>query len=125
MYNYDIFANKSGKLKAVKQGWSWPALFFGAAWAFCNGLWKVGLITSLVSAFIGAFSFMLGATPGGDLAGAFYFVALFSLLTCIIFGANGNIWRRERLALLGYSPVDVVISETPAEALEQYKSRRS
>ena len=33
MKTYKIFKNPTGQYEAVKQGWSWPAFFFGGIWA--------------------------------------------------------------------------------------------
>ena len=34
MKQYKIFENSLGTIEIVKQGWSWPAFFFGFIWAF-------------------------------------------------------------------------------------------
>jgi hypothetical protein len=38
MKNYNIYSNGSG-LIAIKEGFSWPALFFGPLWGFTKGFW--------------------------------------------------------------------------------------
>ena len=43
MKTYKIFKNPTGQYEAVKQGWSWPAFFFGGIWACVKKIW--GLVS--------------------------------------------------------------------------------
>ena len=40
---YKIFKNPMNQYEAVKQGWSWPAFFFGAIWACVKKMWGLGI----------------------------------------------------------------------------------
>ena len=43
MKQYKVFIHPSGTSEAVKQGWSWPALFFGFIWAMIKKMWGLGV----------------------------------------------------------------------------------
>ena len=40
---YNIFRHSSGRIEAVKVGWSWPAFGFTAFWAISKRMWMLGL----------------------------------------------------------------------------------
>src|SRR3546814_13075870 len=44
MRSFNVFSNDDGDYKAVKQGWCWPAFFFGSIWALFNGLWLAAFL---------------------------------------------------------------------------------
>jgi hypothetical protein len=41
MPNYDVLIKSSPTLVKVKNGWSWPALFFGPWWVLSKNMWAV------------------------------------------------------------------------------------
>jgi len=43
MNQYNIYTNPQREMEAVKQGWSWPAFFYGCIWAFIKGMWGLGI----------------------------------------------------------------------------------
>ena len=54
MKSYRIFKHPAGHIEAVKQGWSWPGLFFTFIWAFIKRLWAVGGVVLAVAFVVGA-----------------------------------------------------------------------
>jgi hypothetical protein len=116
MKRFTIFHQAtSGSKEAVKSGWSWPAFFFGIAWALSRGM--PGVALALLAA-----QFVVGLLLGGVLAGAGeealdFAGFVFGLVYSSICGANGNEWRRSSLARRGYSAVGGVDAESPEAAL--------
>jgi hypothetical protein len=43
MKTFKIYEPPTGECEAVKQGWSWPAFFFGPIWALVKTLWGLGV----------------------------------------------------------------------------------
>jgi len=75
---YSIYLHPTGKIEAVKEGFSWPAFSFVALWALTKKLYLLGCVALLASWFV-------GMTVGWGWA---YFV-LTSLLG-VVFGVKGN-----------------------------------
>ena len=115
MKKYKIYANPQGNYEAVKQGWSWPAFFFGCIWAMVKKLWTLG-ITVLVAFFV--VGLVLGATGAGKGAEAMFNVL--SIVLNIIFGINGNSWRENNLPKRGYEWKGTVSAENSEGAIALY-----
>ncbi|MFL9998361.1 DUF2628 domain-containing protein, partial [Paraburkholderia sediminicola] len=62
MKQYRIFRHPNGKIRAVKQGWSWPAFFVVSWWALVKRLWWPGIGSLVV-----LFAISLGAASARDL----------------------------------------------------------
>lgn len=126
MRSFDVYANDTGDLKAVKQGWCWPAFFFGWVWALVSGLWTtVGLllagwiILNIMAAVYGVFN---TAGYSGDAAGPVANGVAFAIFACFIVlkvlpGARGNQWRRSRMERQGFTRVQTVEAEGKPEAM--------
>ena len=84
----------------VKEGFSWPALFFSVLWAIWNGLWLVALLFLLLEVGLG-FLFDL------FLVGPVTQVVL-SLLLAILIGFVANDLRRWTLSRRGFHLAGVV-----------------
>ena len=44
MRQYKVFEYPDGRIKYVKQGWSWPGFFFTWAWALSKHMWGIAVI---------------------------------------------------------------------------------
>lgn len=115
MKQYKIYTNPQGTHEAVKQGWSWPAFFFGCIWAMVKKMWALG-IGVLIACFI--FGGVIGATMAGQNGEVLINVA--SLIVSIIFGFNGNNWREANLKDRGYDYKKNVIAVNPEGAIALY-----
>jgi Protein of unknown function (DUF2628) len=112
MRKYKVFEHPSGAVEAVKQGWSWPAFFFGAIWALTKRMWGLGLGVIAASVLL---AFALDGAGSGweaisDLAG---------LLVSLLFGAQGNAWRETKLISRGYEPTETVEARDSSTAIFQ------
>lgn len=105
MREFRIYANPQGSYKAVKQGWSWPAFFFGFIWALVKKMWVLGF--GLIVLFFGLG--FIGGFAGGDVEQAMNVItSLGSIVVAIVFGVNGNRWREKNLTSRGFECKDTV-----------------
>ncbi len=93
----------------VKEGFSWPALFFSVFWALWCRLWWVALGLVVVNVVVSAVLTVLGADPVSEAAISFGMAILFALLA--------NDLKRWTLARRGFRQVGVVAA-TNAETAE-------
>jgi len=110
---YKIFKNPMNQYEAVKQGWSWPAFFFGAIWACVKKMWGLGIgifVTFVVLNVLAGQNEMLGGIVG-----------LLSLGVYIVFGMQGNALREKNLVKRGYVELPQLINAAnPEAAIAQY-----
>lgn len=126
MKNYNIYKHSDGKIEAVKQGWSWPAFFFGAIWALIKQLWMVaGLILAyaIISSII-----IQSVTPpydyyeygGGDSSQAFLLQNISMLIQlgiAVYLGVKGNSLREANLIKRGYECIGNINAVNPDSAI--------
>jgi hypothetical protein len=96
----------------VKEGFSWPAFFFGPFWALAHRMWLVAialLALDLVSS---------GLMDAAHLSPPIQ--AVLSLAIAVLIGAHANDWRRWSLDRRGFREVGVVAARNVDEALERY-----
>ncbi|WP_111495200.1 DUF2628 domain-containing protein [Marinobacter bohaiensis] len=121
MNSYHIYTHQDGKSEAVKQGWSWPAFFFGMFWACAKQLWKLAaglLVLGLVFIFA---PFVLDMSYDG--------VKAFNLLCNILglgiglwLGGQGNAMREKNLQERGFRLVSNVEAQSPELALTEHRT---
>lgn len=119
MKHYKVFKHPSGLTEAVKQGWSWPAFFFGALWALVKGMWGVAVGVFVASLALGLFLGSLGGNEGDGL------VNILSIIINLIFGASGNSWLESKLVSRGYKQVDTVTASNSEGAVAAYLNNKS
>ncbi|GAK50611.1 hypothetical protein U14_01844 [Candidatus Moduliflexus flocculans] len=120
MKEYKIFQHPQGTIEAVKQGWSWPAFFFGCIWALVKKMTGLGI--GVLAAFIvlGAIS----ASAGGDAEQAIDgLTSLGGFVLAIVFGVNGNAWREKNLTARGFAYKTTVQAATPEGATALYPQK--
>jgi len=100
---FTVFKHPTGETQAVKQGWCWPAFFFNIFWAMFAKMWVLG--SSLLIAF-----FILGFISGlsGESEGIEAIINIASIIVSIVFGVNGNKWRKKHLISRGFDLMDTV-----------------
>lgn len=116
MKQYKVFTHPSGQREAVKQGWSWPGLFFAGIWALVKRMWGIG---------IGVFALSFGLGTVMDLVlepeAAAVFSAVVGLIIPIFFGAYGNGWRESNLRVRGFTTDgQIVHAPNPDGAIAEY-----
>lgn len=108
MKQYKVFVHPSGNSEAVKQGWSWPAFFFGFIWAMVKKMWGLG-----VAVMIATIVFIAIAKSEA-------LINIVSLIASIVFGMNGNSWREKNLVSRGFEQTDTVTAANPDGAMALY-----
>ena len=83
-------AAPDGDAVLIKEGFSWPALVFGPAWALWHGMWRTAIVLLLLSGAVNGAAMVLGFTEAGDLTLSFGLQAAMGLWA--------NDWRRYVLA---------------------------
>jgi hypothetical protein len=112
MKQYKVFKHPSGTSEAVKQGWSWPAFFFGFIWALVKRMWGLG-VGVLIGGLV--FGFIVGAFGGGKDGDALINIVAF--IVNVIFGVNGNSWREKNLVSRGFEEVGTLTAANPESAV--------
>ncbi|MFD1259347.1 DUF2628 domain-containing protein [Entomomonas asaccharolytica] len=122
MNNYKIFKNSLGIYEAVKQGWSWPAFFFGIIWTFVKRIWWLGfglfIISILLQTIVGA------AVKDMPIEEAIPIIngigSVFGIVVCFLLGMYGNSLREKNLISRGYTQVAIITAESPQQAITQF-----
>ncbi len=116
MKTFRVYEHEFYGYEAVKQGFSWPALFFGFIWAMVKKLWKVSVILFLSFILINFLSTIARESHS----------ILLSLLTMVgylalwlIPGWQGNLWREHQLESSGYRLIKTVVATNPIQAVIQ------
>ncbi|MDZ4355853.1 MAG: DUF2628 domain-containing protein [Variovorax sp.] len=113
MKTYKIFKDPLGSVQAIKDGWSWPAFFFGAFWALYHRMWWVGL------GFLGVVTLIVFAEDAIGTAAASGVINVFSLIVSVGFGIGGNALRVGQKIRRGYEEIAVVQAANVEMALIQ------
>ena len=118
MKQFKVYENELTKqLEAVKQGWSWPAFFFGWIWAFWDKNWKIGGI------FLVIWLLTLGLSPSGNEILAIISLVI-SIAVWIILGMKGNEFRETNLIQRGFVYRDIIVAVSKAAATTHYLTKK-
>lgn len=122
MKQFKIYTNPQGSYEAVKQGWSWPAFFFGPIWALVKKMWALGFGVLGVFFVLG----FIGGAVGGELEQWIDdIMSIGSLVVTIVFGLNGNKWRETNLESRGFDFKDTVTAANGEGAIALYVKNSS
>jgi len=105
MKQFNIYKKDPDNFDAVKVGWSWPAFFFGAIWAFSMRMWLLG-----IGIFVAYIIIII--------AGAQDIVHGIGLLISIVLGIKGNEWRSKKLVSQGYKYLGKINASDPNDAID-------
>ena len=114
MKTFDVYNHPVLGYEAVKQGFSWPALFLTVIWVFFKKMWGNGGV------FLGVFCLLyIGAVAFGAEGGetGIVLMNLLALALCVFVGFKGNDWRRSDLSRRGFDNLTTVQAETPDAAI--------
>lgn len=115
---FKVYQHPTEGYDAVKDGFSWPAFFFGIIWMLVKKLWiRAALWFGM---YIG-FSILEAAADEsrGSWVQTIAYVSLAAayLALWLAPGFRGNKWREEDVSQRGYKLVDVAHAETPEAAI--------
>jgi len=127
--SFNVYEGNNGAYKAVKNGWSWPAFFFGSIWALFAQLWLIGILLLPVELFL---QMLQSATDKiqRNASGSYAettltignVIALVALTIRIIFGAYGNAWKRKRLEKSSYRLLRTLDASSKNSAISSCKN---
>jgi hypothetical protein len=123
MKTFKVYKHPTQNFEVVKQGFSWPALFFGPVWLLCKQLWlfAVAWITvSVILSSIEGISDEVGMVSE-RMTVVYLLVAGGYLALWLIPAFKGNSWRAKNLLRRGYQLINTVQAETPDSAVAQLK----
>ncbi len=122
MKSFDVYRHPTQEgYQVVKQGFGWPAFFFGAIWAFVKKMWGLGF--ALLGINIVLYYFQAGFEEEGSVAGVLLML-LASMMVWIVVGVKGNDWRRRTLFQRGFEKVDTVNAATLDAAITSFEQSR-
>ena len=109
MRAFHVYGHPIHKFEAVKQGFSWPAFFFGLFWALAKKLWGIFFVSLVIMG--------LAVLAEGGSESETAFSGLVSIVLMIIFGVKGNDWRKRKLVKRGFEKLDIVEAKTKDAAI--------
>jgi hypothetical protein len=115
MKQFKIFKHPSGAIEAVKQGWSWPAFFFGFVWAMMKKMWKLSIGVVLAILVIG---FITGIAASEEMGEAI--LNGIGMTANLMFGVHGNSWREESLIARGFTVKKTISAASAGAAVALY-----
>jgi len=122
MKQYKIFEHPQGTTEVVKEGWSWPAFFFGAIWALVKQMYGLG--AGVLVAFFLA-SVMSGAIGGEAEEALDALIGLAAMVLAVVFGINGNEWRVQNLQARGFAYKETMQAASADGAVALYVKQKA
>lgn len=120
MKTFKVFHHHELGLKAVKEGFSWPGLFFGCWWMLWHGMLAWALLFFVINVAINFVNHLVGP-DGSALARAS--VVMMYLYMYLYPGYKGNQIREVSLTGRGFRLVDTLMAENGKEAIASVQSR--
>ena len=114
MTTYRILKNVSGDTRAVKVGFSWPAMLLNLVWTIANGLWLGSLLVFVL--IFGGLLLFAAAFQESPIVASVMGVAGEVALLCFL-GFRGNEWLASHLESQGYAMMEVVEAPNSIDAL--------
>jgi hypothetical protein len=101
---YDVYRKSDGTWETIKIGFSWPAMLFGAIWAWVSGMVGIGFALLALGIFLRILPALLaGINPySSDKSSVFILSLLVSIVLPICVGLFGNEWRKNSMSKRGY-----------------------
>lgn len=101
-----------GDATFVKEGFCWPAFFFGPLWALWHGMWRTALVLLVLSAVVSGLAIGAGLTDAGEFA--------LSGGLQVAIGLWANDWRRRVLARRDFLERGAVAGRRLRDAEQRY-----
>lgn len=103
MKNFTVYRHPIHGFETVKNGFSWPAFFFGIIWMLFKKLWKIAIIWMILYVVVVIIETAIQNSPD-DMTkiAAYVLVVVGYLLLWLIPGFKGNQWREENLLNRGF-----------------------
>lgn len=113
MTTFTVYKHPVFGYEVVKDGFSWPAFFFGWIWALVKRLWVTGvLLLVFVQPLIAFGVWALGTSDQGPFIGLVIVIAIPTVI-----GFFGNSWRRSSLQKRGFTRLRQIQAPSADSAL--------
>ena len=99
---HSVYEHPDGRRQIIKNGFSWPAFFFGPLWAWRKGMGGLGLVLLAVALLLQSMP-LLFIESIGEAGIVVYPVVTVAVVTWI--GGQGNAWLRKRALDRGFKRV--------------------
>ena len=114
MKRFRVYYHPAHGHEAVKQGFSWPALFFGVFWALFKRLWNVAAILFAIQLILHMLDLQVQHSDSLPMA---LLILVGSLTIWLLPAFKGNHWREKVLLRKGYSLVSELDAPSAREAI--------
>ena len=110
---HSVYEHADGRREVIKNGFSWPAFFFGPLWAWRKGMGSLGFVLLAVALLLQTMP-LLFIESIGEAGIVLYPLVTVSVVTWI--GGQGNAWLRKSALNRGFKrvPGSPVPSSPPA-----------
>lgn len=102
-----LFFNPRKGVVPVKQGFSWPAFFFGSLWAMAHHMWRPYVL--LLLPIEASLAIASGIAQARDEPALAWGVLLANLAFAFVRGRWGNRWYADSLRRRGYAESDALL----------------
>jgi len=114
--HFKIYSHSQEKNKAIKQGFSYPALIFTPIWAIVKGMWVAGTIILFLT--LARYTFLILFAKHYPFIDQILDLPL--LIISLVFGFKGNKWWESILTSRGFVLVDSIEAINQEQAINQY-----
>lgn len=121
MKTFRVYRHPTQGYEAVKQGFSWPAFFFGIIWMLVKGLWGHAGLWFLAYVGLSLIEAVTDAAQSEPEAQILVYLMLLGgyFALWLVPAFKGNSWRVANLTKRGYELIGQVNAETPEAAIAQ------
>jgi hypothetical protein len=121
MKTFRVYSHPTHGHEAVKEGFSWPAFFFGFFWMMVKRLWGLAGLWFFAYVSLAVIQIVTDAAQSEPGAQALVYLVLVAgyFALWLVPGIKGNSWRLTDLAKRGYELLGEVHAETPDAAVAQ------
>ncbi len=100
--SHSVYEHPDGRRQIIKNGFSWPAFFFGPLWAWRKGMGGLGFVLLAVALLLQSMP-LLFIDSIGEAGIVVYPVVTVAVVTWI--GGQGNAWLRKSALDRGFRQV--------------------
>ena len=101
MQRYIVYTRSEPQSVSIKNGFSWPAFFFGPFWAFSKGLVGLGFGLLVLGILLAG---LRRSLPPGSPTVLVFALQIAPLIVGIVMGFEGNRMLRRDLEMRGFQP---------------------
>lgn len=120
MKTFEIYKHPVLGIEAVKNGFSWPAFFFGIIWMLVKKLWGTAGVWFVAYIVLSLIEKVTDQSNASGSQAMVYLILAVGYFTLWLFPAfKGNQWREANLSKRGFQKIATVQAESPDAAVAQ------